>query len=140
MNIYCGREFSTEDIQAIRQLIEHHPGMRRAALSRKLCELFDWTRPNGQLKDMTCRVALLRMQADGLITLPVSRMSRARSRPNFPPTVATDPQAALVQPVHELAALTLRPLAGTAASRLCNEYVARYHYLGYTPMSGSQLR
>ena len=29
---------------------------------------------------------------------------------------------------------------GTAQSRLWNEYVARYHYLGYTPMSGAQLR
>ena len=140
MSIYCGREFSAEDIQAIRNLIEQYPGIRRAALSRKLCERFDWNQPNGQLKDMTCRVALLRMQADGLITLPASRMSRARSRPHFPPTPATDPHPALVQPVHELAALTLRPLADTAASRLWNEYIARYHYLGYTPLSGSQLR
>ncbi|MDZ7591937.1 MAG: DUF4338 domain-containing protein [Rubrivivax sp.] len=140
MSIYCGREFSAQDMQAIRHLIEYHPGVRRAALSRKLCELLDWRRPNGQLKDMTCRVALLRMQADGLITLPASRMSRPRSPAHFPPTPATDAQAALVQPVHELAALTLRPPPDTAASRLWNEYIARYHYLGYTPLSGSQLR
>jgi hypothetical protein len=140
MSIYCGREFGAEDIQAIRQLIEYNPGMRRAALSRKLCELFDWTRPNGQLKDMTCRVALLRMQADGLIRLPASRMSHARSRAHFPPTAATVPQEARVQPVHELAPLALRPLEHTPASRLWNEYMQRYHYLGYTPMSGSQLR
>ena len=44
------------------------------------------------------------------------------------------------QPVHELGALTLHPVTGTAASRLWNEYVARYHYLGYTPMSGGQMR
>ncbi len=31
-------------------------------------------------------------------------------------------------------------VSGTTASRLWNEYVARYHYLGYTPMSGSQIR
>jgi hypothetical protein len=66
MSIYCGRERDAQDMQAIRHLIEHHPGLRRAALSRKLCELFEWSRPNGQLKDMTCRVALLRMQAHGL--------------------------------------------------------------------------
>jgi hypothetical protein len=140
MTIYCGREFSAEDIHTIRQLIEHHPALQRAPLSRKLCELFDWTQPNGQLKDMTCRVALLRMQADGLINLPPSRMRRARSRPHFPPTAATEPQAALQRPVHELPPLTLRPLAHTAASRLWNEYMQRYHYLGYTPLSGSQLR
>lgn len=140
MSIYCARQFSAQDIQAIRQLIEHHPDMRRAALSRKLCELFDWVQPNGELKDMTCRVALLRMQADGLITLPASRMSRPRSPAHFPPTPATDAHPALLQPVHELAELTLRPPPDTAASRLWNEYIARYHYLGYTPLSGSQLR
>ncbi len=36
--------------------------------------------------------------------------------------------------------MTLRLVLGTPASRLWNEYVQRYHYLGYTPMSGSQLR
>lgn len=138
MTLYCGREFSVEDIQAIRQLIDS--GLQRAPLSRKLCQLFDWTKPNGQLKDMTCRVALLRMQADGLITLPPSRMRRGRSRPHFPPTAATEPQAALQRPVHELPPLTLRSLTYIAASRLWNEYMQRYHYLGYTPMSGSQLR
>ena len=90
---------------------------------------------------MTCRVALLRMQADGLITLPASRRHEPpRSRAHFPPTLATDAQTALLQPVHELAELTLRPPPDTAASRLWNEYIARYHYLGYTPLSGSQLR
>jgi len=140
MTIYCGREFSDDDIELIARLIEHDPGLQRAPLSRKLCELFDWTQPNGQLKDMTCRVALLRMQADGLINLPPSRMRRARNRPHFPPTAATEPQAGLQRPVHELPPLTLRALAHPAASRLWNEYMQRYHYLGYTPMSGSQLR
>ena len=140
MTIYCGREFSADDIQAIKLLMEHNPSLKRTPLSRKLCELFGWLKPNGEFKDMTCRVALLRMQADGLITLPASQMPGGRSTPHFPPTVATDPQPLLQQPVHELDALTLRPIAATAASRLWNEYIARYHYLGYTPMSGSQMR
>ena len=36
--------------------------------------------------------------------------------------------------------MTLRLVAGAPVSRLWNEYVQRYHYLGYTAMSGSQLR
>ena len=140
MSIYCGREFSDGDIQAIKLLMAQNPSLKRTPLSRKLCGLLDWTKPNGELKDMTCRVALLRMQADGLITLPPSRMPGGRGRPHFPPTAATDAQTPLLQPVHELDSLTLRPVKGTPASRLWNEYIARYHYLGYTPMSGSQLR
>ena len=140
MSIYCGREFSADDIQAINRLMEQDPSLKRSPLSRKLCALFGWTQPNGELKDMTCRVALLRMHSDGLITLPPSRIAVQRARPHFPPTAATDAQTPLLQPVHEIGALTLHPVTTTAASRLWNEYIARYHYLGYTPLSGSQMR
>jgi len=140
MSLYCGRAFSADDIQAIKHLIEQEPSLKRSPLSRRLCELFAWTKANGELKDMTCRVALLRMQADGLITLPPSQMPGGRRRPHFPPTAATDVQTPLLQPVHELDALTLRPITAAGASRRWNEYVARYHYLGYTPLSGSQMR
>ena len=138
--IYCAREFSAQDIQTIKDLMEQNPKLKRAALSRKLCELFAWVKPNGEIKEMTCRVALLRMQADGLITLPPSQLLKPRRKPHFPPTALSDPQASVQQPVHELGPLTLRPVGGTAPSRLWNEYIARYHYLGYTPMSGSQMR
>ena len=141
MSLYCGREFSQEDIQTIEKLTQQDPSLRRTPMSRQLCELWGWKKPNGELKDMTCRVALLRMQADGLITLPLSQKTGlTQSRPHFPATPASDPQEPLLQPVHELAALTLRRVAGTAVSRLWNEYIARYHYLGYTPMSGAQMR
>ena len=139
MTIYSGREFSPQQIEQIRQLMQQNPTLLRTPLSRRLCELFAWTKPNGELKDMSCRVALLRMQADGLITLPPSRMP-LRGPPHFPATAATDAQAPLLRPVHELGSLTLQPIRGTPASRLWNEYVERYHYLGYTPMSGSQMR
>ena len=140
MSSYCGREFSADDIQAINRLMEQDSSLKRSPLSRKLCARFGWTTPNGELKDMTCRVALLRMQADGLSTLPRSRITVQRVRPHFPPTTATAAQTPLLQPVHARGALTLRPVTATAASRRWNESIARYHYLGYTPMSGSQLR
>ncbi len=140
MTIYCGRDFSLADIHTIGDLMAQDPTLQRTPLSRQLCERFGWFKPNGGLKDMTCRVALLRMQADGLITLAPSRKVNGSRRPDFPATPASDAQAPLQQPVHEIDALTLRLVLGTPASRLWNEYVERYHYLGYTPMSGSQLR
>jgi hypothetical protein len=140
MTVYCGRDFSPTDIQAIRDLIAQEPALRRSPLSRRLCELLGWYKPNGELKDMTCRVALLRMHEQGLITLPASRNTAARRRPDFPATPASDAQARLLQPVHELGPLTLRLVSTAPVSRLWNEYVQRYHYLGYAAMSGSQLR
>ena len=45
MSIYCAREFSAIDIQTIRDLIHQDPKLQRSALSRKLCELWGWTKP-----------------------------------------------------------------------------------------------
>lgn len=140
MSIYCAREFSALDLQTIRDLIAEDPKLQRTALSRKLCQLWGWTKPNGDLKDMTCRVALLRLQADGLIELPASRIGVARKRAHFAPTAASDAQTPIKQPVHEIGRITLQVVSGKAASRLWNEYVARYHYLGYAAMAGSQIR
>lgn len=149
MKRYCGRDFSADELLAITRLIEHNPASHRADLSRRVCAMFNWLKPDGGLKDtknfcpgtrMTCRVAMLRMQDDGLFTLPASRIRRPRRRPEFIATPATDAQTPLLLPVHELAPLSLRQVAGAVNSRLWNEYIARYHYLGYTPMAGSQLR
>ncbi len=91
---YCGREFSAADISSIRQLIEKHPTATRARLSRLVCEHLDWRRDDGRLKDMSCRVAMLRMQDDALLQLPprhatatttASRISAAPCWPSPPP-------------------------------------------------------
>ena len=131
MSIYCAREFSPHDIQTIGDLIAQDPKLQRSALSRKLCQLWGWTKPNGGLKDMTCRVALLRMQTDGLITLPPSRIGLVRRRAHFAPTTASDAKTAIKQPVHELGRITLQVVSGTGASRLWNPkgWLRRYSAL-----------
>jgi hypothetical protein len=138
--MYCGRHFSAQELAAIRQLIEQNPTLKRTPLSRQICALLGWLQPNGALKAMSCRVALLRMQADGLLELPRSQNPNNGRRPPIVLTPVTDPQPALCQPVHQLPPLTVQPVNTTAAARLWNEYIARYHYLGYTPLSGSQMR
>jgi hypothetical protein len=141
MKRYCGREFTDEELRTIARMIEQAPQLKRAPLSRLVCQRLNWVRPDGSLKDMTCRVAMLRMQADGLITLPASQLRQRRRRAEFMATPATDAQAVLSVPVHEMAPLRLCAIgARHAQSPLWNEYMARYHYLGYTPMSGSQMR
>src|SRR5271165_7511984 len=73
---YCGREFTDAEIALIRELIAVSPPLNRYGLSQAVCERLNWRRANGQLQDMSARVALLRMQADGHITLPPPRNAR----------------------------------------------------------------
>ena len=68
---YCGRDFSAAEIDWLRALIARRPALRRAALSRALCERLGWRKPDGGLKDMSARVAMLRMHRDGLETVRI---------------------------------------------------------------------
>lgn len=60
------------------------PQINCSRLSRELCERLNWRRDNGGLKDMSCRVALLRMQADRLITLPPPRNPKPLAYRSYP--------------------------------------------------------
>jgi len=57
-----GRHFSDDELEAIRTRIETTPKLNRWAFSIWVCEQFGWRKPDGGLKDMSCRVALLRME------------------------------------------------------------------------------
>jgi hypothetical protein len=140
---YCGRTFTAEDIQRIAELIRRSPESSRAMLSRRVCELFDWRKPDGGIKEMSCRVAMLRMHADGLIPLPPRRAANFDGRRGAPAiTALTDPQPPITEPVDQLPPLEFHPVTAQTreGSRLWNEYIQRYHYLGYTHLSGAQLR
>jgi hypothetical protein len=63
-------------MQLIRALLAQQPPLNRYRLSLAVCERLNWRRPDGRLKEMSCRVAMLRMQADGLFTLPPPRRAQ----------------------------------------------------------------
>jgi len=139
MTRYCGRDFSKQELGLIRQLISENPSATRAVLSRLTCQALHWYKIDGGLKQMSCRVAMLRMQDDGLIKLPAPRHRYCPAN-NVQFTSATAPKPKINKPVHALPSVQLRIVMGRQQSRLWNEYIHRYHYLGYKPLPGAQLR
>ena len=119
-------------------LIKDNPQFNRSQLSKKVCTMFQWLKPDGKLKDMSCRVAMLRMHEDGLISLPppTNKKQPIRKIKFTPATNPQDPILAQVNLIPELRFL----IVSKPNSALWNEYIARYHYLGYTPLPGAQLR
>jgi len=136
---YSGRAFAAQEIERIDALIRKHPQASRQQLSYRVCEVFDWRKPNGSLKDMSCRVALLRMHREGLIELPAPRHKVNPCRDFARRTAQAAPGPLLEAAVHELDELRLERVE-RQASALWNEYIDRYHYLGYKPLPGAQLR
>lgn len=104
---YGARVFSQAELGAIAELMRAEPNLSRAPLSRRVCDMLNWRKTDGAVKAMGCRVAVLHMQANGLIELPVSRIQQRRRRAQAPATSASDAWPALTLPVHELPALRL---------------------------------
>lgn len=138
---YCGREFSATDISSIRDLIAQYPTATRARLSRLVCEQLDWRRGDGRLKDMSCRVAMLRMQDDALLQLPPPRNGNNNGKPYLRRTLQAEPGSLLeAASPRDLGELHVQLVTDRHDSHLHNEYLERYHYLGYQPLPGAQLR
>ena len=137
---YSGRLFTTDEILRIRSLISAEPKRNRAQLSREVCDILGWLRPDGRPKEMSCRVAMLRMDRDGLITLPppVKGNGNGRRRPRL--TSSSDSEDPISLAAGRLGVLTFRIVENRRDSSLWNELVERYHYLGYKPLPGAQVR
>jgi len=137
---YCGRDFSVSELESIKRLIVDNPLLSRAALSRLVCHILSWRRPDGRAKDMSCRVAMLRMQEDGLIRLPPARNGNNNGKSYLRRTQQAQPDPVpFVMPAHNVT-LSIEPVSDRKQSHLWNEYMDRYHYLGYQPLPGAQVR
>ncbi len=116
MTRYCGRDFSCKDLQRIRKLIAVHPDSSKTRLSQQVCELLDWKKPDGGLKEMSCRAAMLRMHRDQLIVLRPPRRQPIRAVIRF--TDSTAPQTPIRALLHEVSTPQLRRVSTPADSRL----------------------
>ena len=113
---YCGRYFSEQEMEQIRLLIAEDKTRSRAELSRLTCQALNWLKPDGGLKDMSARVAMLRMQEDGLIQLPAPRCKRPD--PSVRLTEQTAPQDKIEQAAGLLSPLRFERVVNKTQSRL----------------------
>lgn len=136
-----GRAFTPELIARINAAVHEHPQWSRAQLSREVCAWQGWRAPNGKLQDMACRVALLRLSEQGHVQLPAARVQLPRGgapQPAGPPLVCAKLD---VPSVGRVKGLQLLPVHGDRMlSRQWKQVVERYHYLGYRPLCGAQMR
>src|SRR4029079_2835635 len=99
---YCGREFSPAELDHIGQLLQLRPVLGRVALSRRICQDFGWLNVLGQPKEMSCRVALLRMEKVGLIGLPPPLTRGGHGQRRFELSAASDPREPVQASVQDL--------------------------------------
>jgi hypothetical protein len=137
---FCGRTFRSGELELMRQIAQEFSSLGVTEIARTVCELLDWTRPSGGLKNHECRQLLERLHAEGFLPLPDVR-KLGGTGPRGVDTSGSSTEPALVAcTASECDPLELALVEGPAESRRWREYVERYHYLGCRVPFGAHLR
>ena len=140
--LVCGQSFTDEVIRKIRVRVESEPTISRRALSLRVCEWLDWRAPNGKPKEMSCRVALLRLHRQGIVKLPecnVNGLFAPKGGKKNPPIVQIEPVSCNLKDLGDVELIRVGSRE-SKTSRVWNALMDRYHYLGAGPLCGAQMR
>ncbi len=137
----AGRTFTDEILARIRSRVRNEPTLTRTALSREVCGWMGWHDPAGRPKDMSCRVALLKLARRGVIELPEST-GASFGRPGEPAVSAPRGGLTMEATLAELGPIRLIPVDGGQAelSQTWWAMMRAHHPLGAGPLCGAQLR
>jgi hypothetical protein len=137
---FCGRTFGSHELELMRQVSAQFSALGVTEIARTVCELLEWKRPNGGLKNHECRQLLEQLAAAGMLTLPdIRRLGGRGSRRVDVSTPCIEP-APIDCAVSECQPLQLTLVEGKVESRLWRERMERYHYLGSRVPFGAHLR
>jgi len=138
----CGVRFHPRSLRSIREIIASDPLQSRAEITRRVCAQLDWHDIQGKPKLMGAAVTLLRFYRKGWIQLPQKRNS-GKINGSTQVTLPSDfivPEQPLESSLHQLGPISLKVVSNPADSRLWNGLIAKYHYQGYKPLCGAQIR
>jgi len=137
----CGQNFTKAIINEIEEMIKAEPCLSRRELSRRICQRNGWYSPNGNLKDMSCRKALVELDRQGIIHLPA--VEKVTNFTDLTPTEReTDVSPSVGCTLAELGEVRVKPISSryTNESKVWRTLLEKYHYLGAGPLCGAQIR
>jgi len=135
-----GKYFSKKELRQIQETVKMFPDLSRTELAFTLCEHLCWTTPKGSNKINSCLSAVEQLENLGYIKLPPKQIKKKRVTKKIVWSDKTVEEAQIVCLLKEITPLELRIVKDKDEVSLWNEYVDRYHYLGYKHPIGDTLR
>ena len=139
--LVADRDFSADILSRIRTRVREEATLTRSALSREVCRWMGWQGGDGRPKEVSCRVALLKLARKGVIELPAAKAVSFTG-----PTDGTQTRApswlTIEGSLAQLGRVWLVPVDGGQAE-LSGRWWAMmqaHHPLGAGPLCGAQLR
>lgn len=139
---FRGREIRAAEVAFLRQLIADYPGLSRCALSVRVCQAWNWTQPNGQLRDQVCRSLMLRLHREGHIDLPAPRIKAVNNaiRHRHVRSVSVVETTPIEGTLRSLQPLEIRLVRRAEGEDLFAQLLRDHHYLGYSRPVGEHLK
>ena len=137
---FGGKRFTRKQLIQIQETAETFPALSRRELGHTICENLRWTTPKGIHRIQACLGALAEMEEIGIIKLPAKKKQEKASQKPIPWTEGTRGQPRIACPQVHLAPIGVQPVTEKEEIALWNEFVDRYHYLGYKRPIGTHLR
>jgi hypothetical protein len=138
--VHCGRVITTKELANILETVVTCSSLSRNELALTVGEHLEWYSATGSLKVDACAKLLEKLEAQGFLSLPVKQQSSGRGRKHTPQTNRTEAEELLEGSVGNLGPFRVLPVTEKEEIALWNEYVSRYHYLGYKHPFGCHQR
>ena len=134
-----GRYFTPQEILDIQETVGTFWRLSWTELVETVCEHLKWVTPAGRNKVDSCAKAMRKLEAQGLLKLP-AKNSVAKGKEKVEVGERTNPEEELTGTVRDFEPVQVAPVFGKEQIRLWNEYVERYHGLGYKRPFGAHQR
>ncbi len=138
--ICCGRPITYREIKEIQETASLFSNLSRKELSQTVCEHLNWRTASGSNKIDACMKMLEKLESFKILQLPTKRAKIKSIKAKFSATSRTDPQPAIDSKLCNLNPVSLEIIKDRERVNLWNEYVSRYHYLGYSQPFGYVMR
>lgn len=138
----CGREITREQLSEILETVGLFPNLSRKELTATICEHLGWVTLTGNNKLDACTKLLEKLESKGLMRLPTKQEQYRRNRSQRPITLTsrTARKADITGKLKDIGQVRVEAVSDKETTGLWNEYVSRYHYLGYKQPFGYFLR
>jgi len=138
--VQCGREINRDDIVQIQETVATFGGLSRCELAQTVCEHLEWRTASGSNKVDACLKLLEKLEQQGYFRLPVKHVCSRKALVKPIITERTQPESEIVGSLSDVGLVNLRIAADREERGLWNEFISRYHYLGYKQPFGYPLR
>lgn len=141
--VCCGRTIKRQEIKEIKETIKLFPSLSHQELIQTICEHLQWYTAAGANKIEACTKMLEKLEKEKMIQLPAKRVSKTPKKiknDQISITSRTDPQPVMVCKLNELNSITVETANDKESVDLFNEFLMRYHYLGYKKPFGYTMR